>query len=130
MIDFHGADKPVGRERTWPNELTRESIRGHEYHILRYHRTLPPQHDCILPFTRFVLGPGDYTPTIFNPQELGNYTWAHELAQRTLACGSKSIFTPTTPAAAAWSMKLVSLAGVETSLLFTQAQIFTPRDFA
>src|SRR6185437_10572314 len=73
--------KPIGRERTWPNGLTRESIRGHEYHILRYHRTLPPQHDTILPFTRFVIGPGDYTPTVFNPKELRGYTWARELAQ-------------------------------------------------
>lgn len=81
MVNFHGANKPVGRERTWPNELTRESIRGHEYHILRYHRTLPPQHDCILPFTRFVIGPADYTPTVFNPSELRGYTWARELAQ-------------------------------------------------
>ncbi len=81
MVDFHGANKPVGRERTWPNEITRESIRGHEYHILRYNRTLPPQHDCILPFTRFVIGPGDYTPTVFNPKELRGYTWSRELAQ-------------------------------------------------
>ena len=81
IIDFHGANKPIGRERTWPNEITRESIRGHEYHILRYHRTLPPAHDTILPFTRFVIGPGDYTPTVFNPKELRGYTWARELAQ-------------------------------------------------
>ena len=81
MIDFHGANKPVGRERTWPNEMTRESIRGHEYHILRYNRTLPSPHDCILPFTRFVIGPGDYTPTVFNPKELRGFTWPRELAQ-------------------------------------------------
>ncbi|HWC60839.1 MAG TPA: glycoside hydrolase family 97 catalytic domain-containing protein [Verrucomicrobiae bacterium] len=81
MVDFHGANKPIGRERTWPNEMTRESIRGHEYHILRYRRTLPPEHDCILPFTRFVIGPGDYTPTVFNPKELRGFTWARELAQ-------------------------------------------------
>lgn len=81
LVDFHGANKPVGRDRTWPNELTRESVRGHEYHILRYRRTLPPQHDCILPFTRLVIGPADYTPTVFNPKELRGYTWAHELAQ-------------------------------------------------
>jgi alpha-glucosidase len=81
MVDFHGANKPIGRERTWPNEMTRESIRGHEYHILRYGRTLPPQHDCILPFTRYVIGAGDYTPTVFNPKELRGYTWARELAQ-------------------------------------------------
>jgi len=81
MIDFHGANKPIGRDRTWPNEVTRESIRGHEYHILRYHRTLPPAHDCILPFTRYVIGNGDYTPTVFNPKELRGFTWARELAQ-------------------------------------------------
>ena len=81
MIDFHGANKPIGRERTWPNEMTRESIRGHEYQILRYRRTLPPSHDTILPFTRFVIGPGDYTPTVFNPRELRGYTWARELSQ-------------------------------------------------
>jgi alpha-glucosidase len=81
MLDFHGANKPVGRDRTWPNEITRESIRGHEYHILRYRRTLPPQHDCILPFTRYVIGSGDYTPTVFNPKELRGFTLARELAQ-------------------------------------------------
>ena len=36
---------------------------------------------CILPFTRFVIGPGDYTPTVFNPRELRGFTWARELAQ-------------------------------------------------
>jgi alpha-glucosidase len=81
MIDFHGANKLTGREGTWPNELERESIRGNEYQLRRYRRTQPLQHDCVLPFTRFVLGGGDYTPTIFNPRELGNYTWAHELSQ-------------------------------------------------
>ncbi len=81
MLDFHGANKPIGREGTWPNEITRESIRGHEYHILRYRRTMPPQHDTILPFTRFVIGPGDYTPTVFNPRELRGFTWSRELAQ-------------------------------------------------
>jgi alpha-glucosidase len=81
MVDFHGANKPVGRERTWPNEMTRESIRGHEYHILRYRRTLPPAHDTILPFTRYIVGPGDYTPTVFNPKELRGFTWSRELAQ-------------------------------------------------
>lgn len=81
MVDFHGANKPTGRQRTWPHELTRESVLGHEYHILRYNRTLPPHHDCVLPFTRFVIGPADYTPTVFNPKELRGYTWARELAQ-------------------------------------------------
>lgn len=81
VIDFHGAVKPTGRDRTWPNEVSREAIRGHEWHILRYKRTLPPEHDTVLPFNRFVVGHGDYTPTVFNPAELRGYTWARELAQ-------------------------------------------------
>jgi alpha-glucosidase len=81
MVDFHGAVKPTGRNRTWPNELTREGIRGHEYHIIRYKRVLLPDHDCVLPFNRFVQGFGDYTPTVFNPVELLGYTWSREIAQ-------------------------------------------------
>ena len=81
MIDFHGAVKPTGREHTWPNEMTREAIRGHEYHIIRYNRTLAPDHDCILPFNRFVQGFADYTPTVLNPVELRGYTWSREIAQ-------------------------------------------------
>jgi alpha-glucosidase len=81
LIDFHGATMPTGMERTWPNEITREGIRGHEYHITRYQRVQEPEHDVILPFTRYVVGHGDYTPTVFDPKELQGNTWSHELAQ-------------------------------------------------
>lgn len=81
MVDFHGANKPTGMQRTWPNVLTREGVRGHEWHITRYHRVLEADHDVILPFTRYIAAPGDYTPTVFTPQELVGNTWAHELAQ-------------------------------------------------
>ena len=81
LIDFHGATKPTGMERTWPNELTREGLRGHEYQMTRYQRLQEPEHDTILPFTRYVVGHGDYTPTVFDPRELQGNTWAHELAQ-------------------------------------------------
>lgn len=81
LLDFHGAVKPSGTERTWPNVLTREGIRGHEYHITRYRRRLEPDHDVILPFTRLVAGSADYTPTVFEPRELQGNTWGHELAQ-------------------------------------------------
>lgn len=81
MVDFHGANKPSGMERTWPNVITREGVRGHEYQITRYHRVPQPDHDVILPFTRYLAGPGDYTPTVFTTSELMGNTWAHELAQ-------------------------------------------------
>lgn len=81
LIDFHGATKPTGMERTWPNELTREGIRGHEYHVARLRRRLEPQHDVILPFTRYVVGHADYTPTDFDPRDMQGNSWAHELAE-------------------------------------------------
>jgi len=81
MVDFHGANKPTGMDRTWPNVLTREGVRGHEYQITRYHRLLQPDHDVILPFTRYIAGPADYTPTVFTLKELQGNTWGHELAQ-------------------------------------------------
>jgi alpha-glucosidase len=81
MVDFHGANKPSGMDRTWPNVITREGVRGHEYQITRYHRVPQPDHDVILPFTRYIAGPGDYTPTVFTTSELMGNTWSHELAQ-------------------------------------------------
>jgi alpha-glucosidase len=81
MVDFHGANKPSGMQRTWPNVITREGVRGHEYQITRYHRVPDPDHDVILPFTRYIAGPGDYTPTVFTRSELMGNTWSHELAQ-------------------------------------------------
>jgi alpha-glucosidase len=52
MVDFHGANKPSGMHRTWPNVLTREGVRGHEYQITRYRRLLEPDHDVTAPFSR------------------------------------------------------------------------------
>lgn len=81
LCNFHGAVKPTGRRRTWPHELTREAVRGHEYHMTRYRRVQAADHDQTVLFTRFLAGPGDYTPTAFDPREMVGYTWAHLLAQ-------------------------------------------------
>ena len=81
VVDFHGAVKPTGRERFWPHELAREAIRGHEYHITRYNRVLPFEHDTILPFCRLVQGHGDYTPMVFEKSQLIHFTWSRQLAQ-------------------------------------------------
>ena len=81
FVDFHGAVKPTGRERTWPHELAREAVRGHEWHITRYHRVLPYDHDTILPFCRLVQGHADYTPLVFQKEQLIHFTWARQLAQ-------------------------------------------------
>jgi alpha-glucosidase len=64
VVDFHGAFKPTGMRRTYPNQLTREGVMGMEYSKWSYRTT--PYHDVILPFTRMLAGPMDYTPGCFN----------------------------------------------------------------
>ncbi len=64
MINYHGAYKPTGMNRTWPNQITREGILGNE--MLKFAPTVTPEHCATLPFTRFLLGPGDYTPCSFS----------------------------------------------------------------
>lgn len=64
VVDFHGAFKPTGMRRTYPNQLTREGVLGMEYSKSTYRCT--PYHDVILPFTRMLAGPMDYTPGCFN----------------------------------------------------------------
>ena len=75
MMDFHGTVKPTGRERTYPHELTREAVLGRES------GKLPALHDVSLPFTRYVQGHADYTPTDFRSGRLNGSSWARELAQ-------------------------------------------------
>ncbi len=89
MIDYHGAYKPDGLRRTWPNLITREGVMGKEY--LKWSARTSPVHNTTLPFTRMLAGPLDYTPGAFGnsnretfiardkePMALG--TRAHELA--------------------------------------------------
>ncbi len=64
VVDFHGAFKPTGMRRTYPNQLSREGVLGMEYSKSTYRCT--PYHDVILPFTRMLAGPMDYTPGCFN----------------------------------------------------------------
>lgn len=62
MIDSHEAVRPTGLARTYPNWLAQESARGGEFESMGGN---PPEHTCILPFTRLKGGPMDYTPGIF-----------------------------------------------------------------
>ncbi len=73
MLDFHGANKPTGETRTWPNEMTREAVRGME--------NRPPwaSSNTILPFTRYLAGHADYTPVHFGDR-MGEVSWAHHVA--------------------------------------------------
>ncbi|HEY2857343.1 MAG TPA: glycoside hydrolase family 97 protein [Terracidiphilus sp.] len=89
MIDFHGAFKPDGLRRIYPNLVTREAVMGKEYVL--FSARVTPVHDTTLPFTRMLAGPLDYTPGAFDnvtrdqfairrPQPMAMNTRAHELA--------------------------------------------------
>lgn len=60
LVDFHGAYKPTGLRRTYPNVLTREGVRGLEWN--KWSKDVTPNHDVTLPFIRMFAGPMDYTP--------------------------------------------------------------------
>ena len=62
-LDAHESIKPSGIERTYPNLMSQEVIRGNEWNAT--YKATPPYHATILPFTRFVAGSADFTPGIF-----------------------------------------------------------------
>lgn len=60
IVDFHGAFKPTGLRRAYPNVLTREGVLGLEYS--KWSDRVTPDHDLLIPFIRMYAGPMDYTP--------------------------------------------------------------------
>jgi alpha-glucosidase len=60
LVDYHGAHKPAGLHRTWPNVLTFEGVHGLENN--KWTDDVTPTHNVTLPFTRMLAGPMDYTP--------------------------------------------------------------------
>ena len=87
MIVNHEGAMPSGLQRTWPNLIATESMRGQEYNAFDRKGGNPPYHECILPFTRGLGGPMDFTPGIFNyrndavPGTRPQNTLAHQLAE-------------------------------------------------
>ncbi|WP_276485822.1 glycoside hydrolase family 97 protein [Paraflavitalea pollutisoli] len=76
LVNFHGCQAPTGESTTYPNELTREGIRGMELNIMN--EPIPAWHNAALPFTRLLCGHGDYTPAFFSNR--ANTTYTHQLA--------------------------------------------------
>ncbi|MBL4764648.1 MAG: glycoside hydrolase family 97 protein [Colwellia sp.] len=60
LVDFHGAYKPAGLRRTYPNVITREGVKGLENN--KWSAEVTSEHNTTLPFIRMVAGPMDYTP--------------------------------------------------------------------
>ena len=76
-IIFHGANKPTGLERTWPNEAVREAIRGMESRNIKSRARF----QTIVPFTRLLAGPADYTTMFFGTEERRrDTTWTNQIA--------------------------------------------------
>jgi len=65
MIDNHEPAMPTGLQRTWPNLMTQEGIRGQEWNAWAQDGGSPCHHVCTLPYTRMMAGPADYTPGVF-----------------------------------------------------------------
>jgi len=63
MINSHESSRPTGYSRTYPNYIAAEAARGNEFNA--WSNGNPPMHETILPFTRLMGGPMDYTPGIF-----------------------------------------------------------------
>jgi alpha-glucosidase len=86
MVDVHESVMPTGLQRTYPNLMTQESVRGQEYDAWSTDGGNPPDHTTIIPFTRGLAGPMDFTPGTFNfknhllPQTRVRTTLAKQLA--------------------------------------------------
>lgn len=87
MLDVHEPIKDTGIRRTYPNMMTREGARGQEFNAWGPKGGNPPEHTTILPFTRLLSGPMDFTPGIFDllledhrPDNRVNTTLAKQLA--------------------------------------------------
>ena len=65
MIDNHEPVMPTGLQRTFPNLMTQEGVRGQEWNAWSTDGGSPCEHVTVLPFTRIMAGPVDYTPGVF-----------------------------------------------------------------
>ncbi len=82
LVNFHGCTLPRGWNRTWPNLIGMEAVKGAEcYAFDSLYTSHAVWHNTILPFTRNVIGSMDYTPVTFSNQRYPHATtYAHELA--------------------------------------------------
>lgn len=83
MVIFHGVNKPTGDSYTYPNLLAKEAVRGLET-VGGESSWAPgppwPYHNTVLPFTRWLVGPADYTPLNFRAFCPPSVTFAHQLS--------------------------------------------------
>ena len=71
LVDFHGAFKPSGLRRMYPNVINYESVRGSENN--KWSDEITPEHNVTLPFIRMAAGPLDYTPGAMVNRQAENF---------------------------------------------------------
>ena len=71
LVDFHGAYKPSGLFRKYPNYISNEGVKGLEN--CKWSEEITPAYDCTIPFIRMLAGPMDYTPGAMINSEEGNF---------------------------------------------------------
>lgn len=73
LVDFHGAFKPAGLRRAYPNLLSYEGVKGMEHN--KWSEDITPEHDLTVPFVRMAAGPMDFTPgAMDNAQEMNFFS--------------------------------------------------------
>ncbi|WP_236979117.1 glycoside hydrolase family 97 protein [Membranihabitans maritimus] len=93
LVDFHGAFKPGGLRKAFPNIISYEGVKGNEHH--KWSHDITPTHNTILPFVRMAVGPMDYTPGAMHNTTIENHfinfdrpmsmgTRAHQIALYTI----------------------------------------------
>ena len=78
VVNYHGMYKGTGMERAYPNQITREGILGTEYN--KFSTRVTTRHCATLPFTRWLVGPGDFTPGGFLNVQPENFKMQEKLS--------------------------------------------------
>ena len=90
MVNFHGAYRPDGIDRTWPNQVTREGVMGAEYS--KWSDNITPSHNVTLAFTRMLAGAMDYTPGAFLNEAQGQHRQVAPASMMNTRCAELSKF--------------------------------------
>lgn len=85
LVDFHGAFKPSGLRRTYPNILNYEGVKGSENN--KWSADITPEHNVTIPFIRMAAGPMDYTPGVMSNRQPDNFAISFE---RPMSLGTRA----------------------------------------
>jgi len=92
LVNFHGAFKPTGIERTYPNIINREAVQGLEYN--KFTNQCTPDHAAHIPFIRMLAGPMDYTPGgLYNTNEKDFRTVPEQPMTQGTRCQQLAMYT-------------------------------------